>query len=45
MMLSDTQLNIFVSKVLHLGAGKRKEFIAQVDFLIASLEKKIKEDA
>lgn len=45
MMLSDTQLNIFVSKVLHLGAGKRKEFIAQVDFLIESLEKKIKEDA
>lgn len=45
MKLTDTQLNVFVSKVLHLGKGKRKEFLDQVDFLIESLEKKIKEDA
>jgi hypothetical protein len=45
MKLTDSQLNIFVSKVLHLGQGKRKEYLAQVDFLIESLEKKIKEDA
>ena len=45
MKLTDSQLNVFVSKVLHLGQGKRKEFLAQVDFLIESLERKIKEDA
>ncbi len=45
MKLNDSQINIFVSKVLHLGQGKRKEYLAQVDFLIESLEKKIKEDA
>lgn len=45
MKLTDTQLNVFVSKVLHLGQGKRKEFLDQVDFLIESLERKIKEDA
>ncbi|NJK90461.1 MAG: hypothetical protein HC904_00700 [Blastochloris sp.] len=45
MKLTDTQLNVFISKVLHLGKGKRKEFLTQVDFLIQSLDKKIKEDA
>lgn len=45
MTLTDAQINVFVSKVLHLGQGKRKEFLKQVDHLIESLEKKIKEDA
>lgn len=45
MKLTDSQINVFVSKFLHLGKGKRAEYIAQVDFLIESLEKKIKEDA
>jgi hypothetical protein len=45
MKLTDAQLNVFVSKVLHLGKGKREEFLGQVDNLIANLEKKIKEDA
>jgi hypothetical protein len=41
MMLTDTQINVFVSKVLHLGQDKRKEFIKQVDYLIGRLTKKI----
>lgn len=45
MKLNDSQLSVFVSKVLHLGQGKRKQYLAQVDFLIDSLEKKIREDA
>jgi tRNA nucleotidyltransferase (CCA-adding enzyme) len=45
MMLTDDQLNAFVSKVLHLGPGKRKEFIGQVDYLIGRLKKKINEDS
>ena len=45
MTLTDAQLNVFVSKVLHLGQGKRKEYLKQVDHLIESLEKKIREDA
>lgn len=45
MKLNDSQLNAFVSKVLHLGQGKRKEYLAQVDFLIGGLDKKIKDDA
>ena len=44
MNLTDTQLNVFVSKVLHLGKGKRKEFLVQVDYLIGSLERKIEQD-
>ncbi len=44
MNLTDAQLNTFVSKVLHLGRGKRKEYLDQVDFLIGGLNKKIKED-
>lgn len=45
MMLNDDQLNAFVSKVLHLGPGKRKEYVAQVDYLIGRLKKKIDEDS
>lgn len=45
MRLTDSQLNVFVSRVLHLGQGKRKEYLAQVDFLIASLEREITKDA
>jgi tRNA nucleotidyltransferase (CCA-adding enzyme) len=44
MKLTDTQINIFVNKVLHLGQGKRKEYLKQVDNLIGVLEQKIKED-
>jgi hypothetical protein len=44
MKLTDTQINVFVSKVLHLGKGKRAEFLKQVDNLIENLERKIKED-
>src|SRR4051812_15846274 len=45
MMLTDDQLNAFVSKVIHLGPGKRKQFIAQVDYLIGRLKTKITEDS
>lgn len=45
MMLDDAQLGVFVSKVLHLGPGKRKEFLGQVDNLIKQLKKKIDEDS
>jgi hypothetical protein len=45
MNLTDTQINIFVTNVLHLGKDKRKEYIAQADFLIERLTKKIQEDA
>ena len=44
MTLTDDQVNVFVNKVLFLGPGKRKEFLAQVDHLIARLKKKIEED-
>jgi len=44
-MLNDSNLGVFVSKVLHLGPGKRKEYVKQVDRLIAELEKKITADA
>jgi len=45
MMLTDDQVNVFVSKVLHLGPGKRKEYLGQVDYLIGRLKKKIDEDS
>lgn len=45
MMLTDSQLNVFIAKVLHLGHGKRKEYISQVDYLIGRLKKKIDEDS
>ena len=45
MNLTDTQINNFVSKVLHLGKDKRKEFIAQADRLIQKLKTKIDEDS
>lgn len=44
MQLTDTQINVFVSKVLKLPPGKRKEYLRQVDYLIESFEKKVKED-
>lgn len=45
MTLSDANINVFVAKVLQLGPGKRREYIAQTDFLIARLKKKIDEDS
>jgi hypothetical protein len=45
MMLNDSQIGVFVSKVLHLGPGKRKEYIAQVDNLISELTRKITNDS
>lgn len=45
MTLDDAQLGVFVSKVLHLGPGKRREFLDQVDNLIKQLKKKITEDS
>ncbi len=45
MILTDEQIEVFVSKVLHLGTGKRKGFIAQVDYLIGRLKTKITEDS
>lgn len=38
MKLTDTQINNFVSKVLHLGKDKRKEYIEQADRLIKKLK-------
>jgi tRNA nucleotidyltransferase (CCA-adding enzyme) len=45
MKLTDIQINYFVSQVLRLPAGKRQEYLKQVDFLIKRLESKITEDA
>jgi hypothetical protein len=45
MMLTNAQIEVFVSKVLHPGTGKRKESIAQVDYLIGRLKTKITEDS
>lgn len=45
MRLTDTQLNIFVSKVLHLGQGERKKYLDQVDHLIESFTKKAHENS
>jgi hypothetical protein len=45
MTLTDTQINVFVTKVLHLGPGKRQEYINQVDYLIGRLKKKITDDS
>lgn len=45
MRLTDTQLNVFVSKVLHLGRGKRKEYLKQVDHLIESFTEKVHENS
>jgi len=44
MQLTDTQINVFVAKVLKLPPGKRKEYLRQVDYLIERFEKKVKED-
>ena len=45
MLIADSQLDVFVAKILHLGSGKRKEYIAQVDYLIERLTKKIEDDS
>lgn len=45
MELNDAQIGVFVAKVLHLGQGKRQEYIKQADTLIERLEKKISEDS
>jgi len=42
--LTDAEINVFVSKALRLPQGKRQEYLAQVDFLIARLQSKIKDD-
>lgn len=44
MMLTDTQIKVFVTKILKLPPGKRTEYLRQVDYLIESFEKKVKED-
>lgn len=44
MQLTDAQINVFVSKVLKLPPGKRKEYLRQVDYLIESFKKKVAED-
>ena len=45
MMLTDNQINVFVANALHLGRGKRKEYLDQVDFLIGRLKKRIDDDS
>lgn len=45
MMLTDAEIGVFVAKVLKLPPGKRMEYLRQVDYLIARLEKKINEDS
>jgi hypothetical protein len=45
MTLTDAQIGVFVSRVLHLGAGKRQEYIEQVDNLISTLKKKVDENS
>jgi tRNA nucleotidyltransferase (CCA-adding enzyme) len=45
MTLTDTQMNVFVTNFLRLGTDKRKDYVAQVDFLIGQLKKKIDEDS
>ena len=44
MKLTDTDINLFVTRVLKLPQGKRKEYLDQVDFLLGRLESKIKDD-
>jgi hypothetical protein len=44
MQLTDADINVFVNRVLHLGPGKRKEYLAQVDYLIKRMQDKINED-
>jgi hypothetical protein len=45
MTLTDEQIDVFVAKVLHLGPGKKKEYLNQVDHLIEKLRKKIENDS
>lgn len=44
MKLTDTELGVFVTKVIKLPPGKRKEYLRQVDYLIECLEAKINEN-
>jgi hypothetical protein len=44
MQLTDAEIGVFVSKVLKLPPGRRKEYLRQVDYLIERLEAKINED-
>jgi len=44
MTLTDSQIDVFVGKALHLGKDKRQEFIGQADRLIEGLRAKINED-
>lgn len=41
MLLTDTEINVFVNKVLKLPPGRRKEYLRQVDYLIERFERKI----
>ena len=43
MKLNDSQINYFVNSVLHLGSGKKAEFLNQVDRVIKVLEAKMNE--
>ncbi len=45
MMLTDTEIDAFVVKVLKLPPGKRKDYLRQVDYLIARFEGKIADDS
>lgn len=45
MQLTDTQINVFVDKVLKLPPGKRQEYLDQVDYLIGRMQAKIDEDS
>jgi len=45
MILNDKQIGMFVSKVLHLGPGKRKAYIDQVNNLISEMTRKISNDS
>lgn len=45
MQLGDTELAVFDRRVLKLSEEDRAEYMRQVDYLIARLEAKIKEDA
>jgi len=45
MQLTDTQIHVFVEKVLKLPRGKRQEYLDQVDYLIGRMQAKIDEDS
>lgn len=45
MYLNDGNLNHYIDKVLKLPSEKRKQYLAQVDYLIAEMRKKIDDDS